>query len=175
MPIYFPKVICYINLHKRGPMIKTLLRNIDRISPPKTIHAHCDIPCGIYDPHQAQVAAHTVLRMTDLLNEKKSPHDIARLTQVKEEHAEIVKHEVRIIWGDYIKPEHLEKFPDTSDLVFSIMKAASKTKQEVNSKAAEELLEKVQEFAEIFWETKGVQTSKVKSNYPTERELVQPK
>lgn len=156
-------------------MIKTFLRTIDRISPPESIHAHCDIPCGIYDPHLAQVAAHTVLRMTILLKDEKDTHAIVRLTQVKEEHTELVKHEVRVIWGDYFKPEHLEKFPDTHDLVFGIMKTASKAKQESDPKVAQELLEKVQEFAQVFWETKGVQTAKVNSGYPTEGEIIQPK
>ena len=155
-------------------MIKILLRTIDHFSQPQPIHAHCDIPCGIYDPHGAQVASHTVLRMTNLLKEKKDIHDVARLTKVKEEHSELVKHEVRIIWGDYFKAEHLEKHTDLHNLVFEIMKLSSKARQEVNEEAAKQLIGKVQEFSEIFWETKGVKTARVKSNYPTEGEIVVP-
>src|SRR3989344_259801 len=105
-------------------MIKTLLKMLDRISPPGPIYAHCDIPCGIYDPHTAQMAAHTVIRMANMINDlkaskpepdfderKKIISQISRLTKVKEEHAEIVKSEVRIIWADYFKSEHLEKYP----------------------------------------------------------------
>ncbi|KKR73365.1 MAG: hypothetical protein UU17_C0037G0010 [Candidatus Nomurabacteria bacterium GW2011_GWA1_40_8] len=86
---------------------------VDKIFPPRPVHAHCDIPCGIYDPYQAQVAAHTVIRMVNLLNEinvsssepdfderKRVISRVARLTSVKEEHAEMVKREVRILWGD---------------------------------------------------------------------------
>lgn len=144
--------------------------------PAQIAYAHCDIPCGIYDPHNAQMAAHTVIRMMNLINEAKNDvHKIARLTKVKEDHAELVKHEVRIIWGDYFKEEHLKEHPNLHSLVFKIMKHASKVKQEVDLKAADELLSKVQEFSEIFWKTKGRETIRIKSGYPTEGEIVVPK
>lgn len=144
-----------------------------RILPVATIYAHCDIPCGIYDPHEAQLAAHTVIRMTDLLSEAgEDTHKIARLTRVKEDHAEKIKHEVRVIWGDYFKPEHLEKFPELHQLVFEIMKFASEAKQNVDKEAADQLLSKVQEFAEIFYKSKGATPKRVKSLYPTEGEIV---
>lgn len=152
------------------------LNSIFNLLPSHTAYAHCDIPCGIYDPHNAQMAAHTVIRMTSLLGEAKGDvHKIARLTKVKEEHAELVKHEVRIIWGDYFKEEHLKDHPNLHSLVFKIMKHASKAKQEVSLEEANELLEMTQEFAEIFWKTKGKETVRVPSNYPTEGELVIPK
>ncbi|MCH7541407.1 superoxide dismutase, Ni [Patescibacteria group bacterium] len=145
----------------------------DKIFPLQTVYAHCDIPCGIYDPHLAQLAAHTVIRMTDLINEKKGdPHAIIRYTVVKEEHAELVKHEIRIIWGDYFRPEHVKEYPQLHPLVFDIMKLASKARQEVDEKTAKELLSKVQEFAEIFFKTKGVEPIRIKTVYPTEGEIV---
>ena len=163
-----------------------LLRLFDLIFKPSIAHAHCDVPCGIYDPHEAQVAAHTVIRMTNMINElelasekvedrKKFVHQVSRLQKVKEEHAELIKHQVRIIWGDYFKSEHLEKYKDLHDLVFNIMKQASKARQEVNLDAANQLLESVQKFAEIFWETKSREIIRVKSGYPTEGEIVVPK
>ncbi len=156
-------------------LINKVLSLADKFFPPKEIYAHCDIPCGIYDPHNAQVASHTVIRMTNLINEKKdSVHDVARLTKVKEDHAETVKHDVRVIWGDYFKPEHLEKFPGLHELVFKIMKLASKTKQEVSVEASQELLEKVQEFAEIFWKSKDIPSKKIKAPYPSGGEIVVP-
>lgn len=161
---------------------------LNKVLPAEIAYAHCDIPCGIYDPHQAQLAAHTVLRMTSIIDDltassdnapfderKKIIHQIARCAAVKEEHAEIVKHEVRVIWGDYFKPEMLKDHPDLHELVFTIMKLASKTKQEINKDASLELLAKVQEFAEIFWKTKGRKTVRVASGYPTEGEIVLPK
>lgn len=163
-------------------MITKILRVFDRISPPSPIYAHCDIPCGIYDPHAAQMAAHTVIRMTNLIEEtkadlsikgaKEAGHKIARYTLVKEEHAELIKKEVRIIWGDYFKQEHLEKYPNLHQLVFDIMKLASKARQEVNLEASQQLLAKVQEFAEIFFKTKGVEPVRIKTIYPTEGEIV---
>ena len=147
---------------------------------PSFVYAHCDIPCGIYDPHGAQVAAHTVLRMTAMLDELegsdvKTVSQAARLTEVKEEHAEVLKHEVRVIWGDYFKDEHLEKHKNLHSLVFKIMKQASKARQEVNMEEAKALLASVLEFSEIFWETKGRETVRVKSGFPTEGEIVLPK
>src|SRR3989344_2088675 len=114
-------------------MISRILRTLDRVSPPASIYAHCDIPCGIYDPYAAQVAAHTVIRMTNMIAElkpskpepefderKRIISQLARLTAVKEEHAELVKKEVRIIWGDYFKPEHVDQYPQLHRLVFDI-------------------------------------------------------
>lgn len=144
-----------------------------KILPAKEVFAHCDIPCGIYDPHEMQMAAHTVLRMVNLINEAGSDvHRVIRLTNVKEEHAEKVKHEVRVLWGDYFKEEHLKDYPDLHDLVFKIMKLASKAKQEVSVEVASELLENTQKFAEIFYKTKGLEPNRVKSPYPTEGEIV---
>lgn len=152
------------------------LKFLLKFFPVKTAFAHCDIPCGIYDPHNAQMASHTVLRMTNLISESGSDvHKVTRLTKVKEEHAELVKREVAILWGDYFKEEHLKDYPNLHDLVFKIMKLASKTKQEIDLPSANELLSKVQEFAEIFWKSKGREITRVKSGYPTEGEIVLPK
>lgn len=161
-------------------IINRLFKILDRFSTAEEVSAHCDIPCGIYDPHLAQFGAHTVIRMTTMINELKAGskneiHQISRLAKVKEEHAELVKHEIRIIWGDYFKEEHLQKYPDLHNLVFKIMKLASKTKQEVNIEAANELLELVQEFAEIFWKTKGLEIVRLVAPYPTGGEIVLPK
>src|SRR3990167_3713094 len=168
-------------------MIKLFLRTADKLFSPSIVHAHCDVPCGIYDPHEAQMAAHTVLRMTmmieDLKASSKNPSfderkriisQVARLTKVKEDHAEIVKQQVRIIWGDYIKSEHLEKYKGLHDLVFKIIKQASVVRQNVDVKACQDLLGQVQKFAEIFWQTKDRKTTRAKSGYPTEGEIVLP-
>lgn len=164
------------------------LRLVDCVFPPKIAYAHCDIPCGIYDPHEMQMASHTVLRMTqmiidlkasqkepDLEERKRIISQIARLTKVKEDHAEIIKHQVQIIWGDYFKDEHVKKYKNLHELVFKIMKQASFAKQNVDIKASSEVLVSVQKFAEIFYVTKGRKTVRIKSGYPTEGEIVVPK
>lgn len=162
---------------------------VNKVKKSNSVYAHCDIPCGIYDPHNAQVAALSVIRMVNLINEDASKmkadapmeerakfvSQVARYTKVKEEHAELVKKEVRIIWGDYIKPEHLQQHPELNDLVFKIMKLGSKSRQEVNLEAANELLDNVNKFAEIFWKTKGMNTQRVKAPSPSGGEIVVPK
>jgi nickel superoxide dismutase len=155
------------------------LRAIDRISPPATAHAHCDIPCGIYDPHLLQIAALTVIRMNQLIDglqgdDQAARHSFARYTLVKEEHAELAKREVRVMFGDYFKPEHVEKFPELPQLAWDLLKTAGQARQNVNMDAAQDLLAKSQRFAEIFWESKGVQTKKQPSNQAVGGEIVVP-
>jgi nickel superoxide dismutase len=161
----------------------SLVRSLRLRLAPEPVFAHCDIPCGIYDPHEAQVAAHTVARMNDLiaelptkgLSDAEQRNAFTRYVSVKETHAEKVKHEVRIIWADYFKDEHLQKFPELNNLVFKIMKQAGKCKQSTDKKASEELLAEVNQFAEIFWKTKDKQTQTVTAPYPTARPMVVPR
>src|SRR3972149_3310129 len=147
---------------------------IDKFLTEKTAYAHCDIPCGIYDPHNAQVAAHTVLRMTQLLrelkrdDETKAEHDIARLTHVKEEHGHIIEDELGTLENDYFKEEHFSKFPNLKKLLAKGVSLSIKTRQNIDMSQAEELLEAVMQIAEIFYKTKGVEPVRIKSVYPTE-------
>lgn len=170
------------------PLMYSLFNLLDKIHPARTAYAHCDIPCGIYDPHLAQVAAHTVIRMNMLINElpKLTPdltpeqrmealHKLNRYIATKEESAELCKKEVRILWGDYFKPEHLQKYPQLHELVWKTMKLGSKVRQEINMQVAEELLESVNKIAEIFWQTKEVETVRAKAPYSTAKESVFPK
>lgn len=151
----------------------SLLSFVLKVLPSQPVYAHCDIPCKIYDPTAAQIAAHTVIRMTDMLKEAGDDmHKVTRLTQVKEEHAEILKREVSILWSDYFKPEHLEKFPDLHTQVWNILKLASKTKQEIDPESAQKLLEETQKFAEVFYQSKDMETIRVASGFPTEGEVV---
>lgn len=163
------------------------LRTIDRLAPPAVAHAHCDIPCGIYDPHLLQIAALTVIRMNQLIealgelpagaskaDADKWHNSFSRYVLVKEEHAELAKREARVIWGDYFKPEHLEKHGDLHTTVWNIMKLGGKCKQEVNMQAAQDLLAAAQKFAEAFWDTKGVASKRVSSNQAVGGELVVP-
>jgi nickel superoxide dismutase len=131
------------------------------LKPRITVYAHCDIPCGIYDPHQAELAARTVARMVELIGqlpkENRSDADQAKFVRcvlIKEQHAEIVKREVQVIWSDYFKPEHLERYPDLHDRVWKILKLAGKNKQNIDAQAAAELEAAVKEFSDIFWSTK---------------------
>lgn len=130
--------------------------------PTRPVFAHCDIPCGIYDPHTAQLAAKTVLTMVQKINElpKENPtvndrNNFVRMVKVKEEHAEICKREVLILWTDYFKPEHLEKFPKLHDLVWTTTKLCSDNKRTVDEVKAQQLVEAVDKVADIFNQTKA--------------------
>ena len=139
------------------------MRNLFAEFTPVTVHAHCDVPCGIYDPSGAVVAAKTVARMVELITQAEigGPTDhaarnkLVRCIAVKEEHAEKVKHEVQIIWSDYFKPEHLAKFPDLHDQVWKLLKLASKNKQNVDAAAAAELVAATEAFAATFVASKA--------------------
>ena len=131
------------------------------LAPTVTVRAHCDVPCGIYDPAQAQLAAKTVARMVELIGQidagstsSADRNKFIRCVTVKEQHAEIVKHEVQVIWSDYFKPEHLAANPDLHTKVWNLLKLAGKNKQNVDAAAAAELEAAVKEFADIFWSTK---------------------
>ena len=155
------------------------LRTFDRIAAPRTVHAHCDIPCGIYDPHLMQISALTVIRMHQLIeglqgDDQAARNSFARYVAAKEEHAESVKREARVIWGDYFKPEHLEKHADLHNVTWQIMKLGGKVRQTIDMQAAQDLLAQTQKFAEIFWDTKGVATKKQPSNQAVGGEIVVP-
>lgn len=132
-----------------------------KLLPSKPVFAHCDIPCGIYDPNSAQLAAKTVLTMTQKINQLpkdrslNDENNFVRLIQVKEEHAELCKREVLILWTDYFKSEHLEKFPNLHDLVWTTTKLCSDNKRAVDEVKARELVEAVDKVADIFYQTKA--------------------
>jgi nickel superoxide dismutase len=158
-------------------LVDRVLNTFDRLAPPSVAHAHCDIPCGIYDPHTAQIGALTVIRMVQLIQALQKPADgaskeewdiytaqISRYSAVKEEHAKIVEHEIVILWTDYFKPEHLDKHSNLHDVVWKTAKLTSTVKQSINMDASQQLLAGTQQIAEIFWDTKGVQTRRQASN-----------
>ncbi len=131
------------------------------LRPSTVAHAHCDIPCGIYDPSAAVLAARTVARMVELIGtlpevatSVADRNTFARCVAVKEQHAETVKHEVAVIWGDYFKPEHLATFPDLHTKVWNLLKLAGKNKQGVDAQAAADLEAATKEFADMFWATR---------------------
>ena len=131
------------------------------LRPTRTAYAHCDIPCGIYDPHEAEIAAETVEKMVSLLNDLgENDGSIAfrnstvRYITVKEEHAEKVKRQVLIIWGDFIKPPHVAAFPDIHDKVWNLVKLAGANKVNADAELAANLRAGVKEFADTFWAMK---------------------
>ncbi len=164
-------------------MIHTICNKLDNIIGFNTADAHCDIPCKIYDPSTAQIAALSVIRFLDLINELSGKDQLtladqaqlSRLVTEKEIHATKVKEEVCVIWGDYFKQPQFDKFPDTHALVHSIMMAGSACKQNIERANGEKLLKLVNEFAASFWETKGVATFTAECPYPPNEQVVYPK
>jgi nickel superoxide dismutase len=165
-------------------MLHKIAQKVNQHIHVEVVDAHCDIPCGIYDPHHALIGALTVIRMVDLINNLVEAHgkdanaeffnSMARYVAIKEEHAELTKHEVRIIWGDFIKAEHVEAYPQLPGLVHKIMQLGSKARQTVDRSTAEALLAAVNEFAEIFWQIKGKETKRVNAPFPVTDEMVVP-
>ena len=164
-------------------MLHTLLSRLEGVTAIEGADAHCDIPCKIYDPAPALISALTVVRMMDIIAEEaghgpdfdtKSLNTIARCIAQKETHAEELKREIRVIWGDYFKAPQMEKFPQIHDLTHSIMLTASKCRQGVDREDGLKLVELVNEFAEIFWATKDVKTKRAVAPYPPALEVVYP-
>ena len=142
-------------MSKESPVFGRLLK------PSVVVHAHCDIPCGIYDPTPAKIAADTVAKMVEKIGalpkdgtDATTRGNFVRMISVKEEHAQICKKELEILWSDYFKPEHLEKYPKLHDTFWKAAKLCSKNKQSVDAKAATDLQAAVKEIADIFWATK---------------------
>jgi len=160
-------------------MFYHLFDALDKQSPFARAQAHCDVPCGIYDPSTAQISALTVVRMMDLMIAEQADHEhnaehinsMARYITVKEDHAELAKQEIRIIWGDYFKKD---KHPNVDELVHKIMQLGSKTRQSVDRDSGVAFVEAINEFAAIFWETKGVAIKKAKAPYAPALEMVYP-
>ncbi|MBT3268626.1 superoxide dismutase, Ni [Candidatus Poribacteria bacterium] len=164
-------------------MIHSLLAKMDAKIGFDEAKAHCDVPCGIYDPSAAQISALTVVRMMDLMSDLlsglsewdgESANKIIRYVAQKEEHAEQVKHEIRIIWGDYIKAPQVEAHPNIHQLTHDIMTTASKCRQGTSRDDGLALVDLVNQFAEIFWATKGVDTKRAECPYAPNLETVYP-
>ncbi|MBI2122503.1 MAG: superoxide dismutase, Ni [Candidatus Sungbacteria bacterium] len=142
-------------------------KNLTKFIPTISVDAHCDIPCGVYDPTPAKIAAKTAQRMVMQINELKAPdmmdelaiksylNSVGRRVAVKENHAELCKKELQILWSDFFKSEHLEKYPNLHDVFWKALKFCSKNKQEINLDAANDLVKAVDEIAKIFYEVKN--------------------
>lgn len=132
----------------------------------ETAEAHCDGPCGVYDPSSARIAAEAVLSMTKKILDLKIPegtdakanaaylNTMSRYISIKEEQAQVAKDELLILWTDYFKPVHLEKYPNLHDTFWKAAKLCSACKVEVSPEHAQELMDAIKEIHGIFWATK---------------------
>ncbi|NUQ90223.1 MULTISPECIES: superoxide dismutase, Ni [Glycomyces] len=131
------------------PLFKRLLPTIDA-------SAHCDLPCGVYDPAQARIEAESVKAICEKYQANEDPEFRTRALIIKEQRSNLVKEHLWVLWTDYFKPPHFEKYPQLHTLVNEATKlaGASGSKGSADPKVAEELLAKIDQIAEIFWETK---------------------
>ncbi|NEQ99771.1 MAG: superoxide dismutase, Ni [Cyanothece sp. SIO2G6] len=143
-------------------MFNTIVSTLKTWFPAETVHAHCDGPCGVYDPASARITAEAVLSMTKKILEldpkagdHKTANTLSRYIAVKEEQAQKTKEDLLILWTDYFKPVHLEKYPDLHDTFWKAAKLCSACKVEVSLEHATELLAAVEKIHNMFWATKG--------------------
>ncbi len=125
-----------------------------KVLPKNTAYAHCDLPCGVYDPAQARIEAESVMKIMEKYSSFHDEHDKMRAVIIKEQRSELVKHHLWVLWTDYFKPEHLEKFPDLHDLFWRATKQAGQTKKNTDPKEGQKLLDLIAEIDDIFKKTK---------------------
>jgi nickel superoxide dismutase len=134
----------------------------DLLRPARVVHAHCDLPCGVYDPAQARIEAESIKaiqeRYQDPEKYKKPTETVEeyrqRAVRIKEDRADLVKHHLWVLWTDYFKPEHLQKYPQLHELFWEATKEAGESKKSTDPKQGQKLLDLIAEIDRIFWETK---------------------
>jgi nickel superoxide dismutase len=131
-----------------------IIDNLLKALPATTVYAHCDLPCGVYDPAQARIEAASVYGIVKKLQDNQDSEFRGRSLIIKEERAELVKHHLWVLWTDYFKPEHLEKFPQLHDLLWKATKAAGEAKHHSDLATAKALLDAVDEVGKVFAQTK---------------------
>jgi len=136
------------------PLTSRLFSVLDKLSAPTTVSAHCDLPCGVYDPAQARIEAESVKACMEKFNASDDPVFKERAVAIKEERAELVKHHLWVLWTDYFKPEHVERFPELHQLFWKTTKAAGEAKKTNDVAVASGLLDGIAEIDRVFWETK---------------------
>jgi nickel superoxide dismutase len=126
------------------------------LTPRIIVRAHCDLPCGVYDPAQARIEAESVKAICEKYQANQDPEFRTRALIIKEQRAELVKHHLWVLWTDYFKPPHFEKYPQLHQLFNEATKLAGAggAKASIDPQVAEQLLGKIDEIAKIFWETK---------------------
>lgn len=119
----------------------------------KPVYAHCDLPCGVYDPAQARIEAESVKKIMEKFSGLHES-DKTRAIFIKEQRAELVKQHLWILWTDYFKPEHLTDHPDLHDKFWQATKQAGQCKKSTDPADAQKLLDMIEEIAQIFAATK---------------------
>jgi nickel superoxide dismutase len=130
----------------------TLLARI--LAPRVTVDAHCDLPCGVYDPAQARVEALSVKACMEKYAASDDDQFKTRAILIKEERADLVKHHLWVLWTDYFKPEHLDAHPGLHQLFWDATKAAGAAKKSLDPADGQKVIDLVDQIAEVFAATK---------------------
>jgi len=136
-------------------------RFVKALAPRRTVHAHCDIPCGVYDPQQARIEAESCYKIIQKYHDSNDALFKARCIHVKEERAELAKQHIDVMWHDYFKPEHVEKFADLHDVCWKAAKQASQVKRSLELDDAQKLLELIDKIDHMWRETGGPTTTRM--------------
>ncbi|MGH9223102.1 MAG: superoxide dismutase, Ni [Acidimicrobiales bacterium] len=136
------------------PVLDRILALVDRLSPPERVHAHCDLPCGVYDPAQARIEAESVKACQEKYQGSDDEVFRQRAVTIKEQRADLVKHHLWVLWTDYFKPPHLEKYPELHQLFWDATKAAGATKASNDPATGQKTLDLIADIDKIFWATK---------------------
>ncbi len=142
--------------------MKKLISHLVKSLPAESVSAHCDGPCGVYDPASARIAAEAVLSMTKKIlaldpgdGSHATANTLSRYIAIKEEQAHLAKTELLVLWTDYFKPVHLEQIPDLHEKFWNAAKLCSAVKVEVSQEKAEALMAAIEDIHNAFWATKG--------------------
>jgi nickel superoxide dismutase len=147
--------------------LKKITSKVKDWFPADEVSAHCDGPCGVYDPASARIAAEAVLSMTKKILALEPPagndqaamaaylNTMSRYIQIKEEQAHLAKTELLVLWTDYFKPQHLEQYPDLHDTFWKAAKLCSAVKVGVSLEDANALMAAIENIHNIFWATKN--------------------
>lgn len=137
------------------------LTSVDRVVAPRTLHAHCDIPCGVYDPEQARIEAESCHKINQKYHDSDDALFRDRCVTVKEERAELAKHHISVLWSDHFKPHHLDDFPDLHDTFWQASKQCSQVKRSLELDDAQKLLDQIDQIDEMWKKTGGLDSTRV--------------
>jgi nickel superoxide dismutase len=131
------------------------------LAPTTTARAHCDLPCGVYDPEQARIEAESCYKIIEKYAANEDATFRARAIGIKERQAELVKHHLDVLWHDYFKPEHLDKVPNLHELFWNANKQVSKVKASTDLADAKTLLAMIDDIDAAWKATGGNEKTRV--------------
>jgi nickel superoxide dismutase len=131
------------------------------LAPRTVVRAHCDLPCGVYDPEQARIEAESCYRIIQRYLASEDSAFRTRAIAIKERQADLVKHHLDVLWHDYFKPEHLEAVPNLHELFWNASKQVSKVKASTSLDDAQALLDLIDQVDAAWKATGGPEKTRI--------------